>query len=73
MSQVKILFFATLRDIAGHREIEMEIPDEITMRELKGLIVDSIPALKDSGVAEIFGPGTRTDDIVEYIKANIKS
>lgn len=24
--------------------------------------------LKESGIAEIFGPGTRTDDIVDYIR-----
>lgn len=31
-----------------------------------------VPALKESGVAEIFGPGTRTDDIVEYVRTHLK-
>ena len=33
---------------------------------------EDVAALKDAGIAEIFGPGTRTDDIVDYIKANVK-
>jgi methylmalonyl-CoA mutase C-terminal domain/subunit len=38
-----------------------------------GIIPDEdIPSLKESGVEEIFGPGTRTADIVEYIKSHLK-
>ncbi len=38
-----------------------------------GIIPDEdIPPLKEAGIAEIFGPGTRTDDIVSYIKDNLK-
>lgn len=33
---------------------------------------EDIGTLKDSGIGEIFGPGTRTDDIVEYIKTHLK-
>jgi methylmalonyl-CoA mutase C-terminal domain/subunit len=33
---------------------------------------EDVQRLKDAGIQEIFGPGTRTDDIVEYIKANVK-
>ena len=33
---------------------------------------EDVPALKTAGVAEIFGPGTRTDDIVEYIRSHIR-
>jgi len=37
-----------------------------------GIIPDEdIPALKEAGIAEIFGPGTSTEDIVKYIKDNI--
>jgi methylmalonyl-CoA mutase C-terminal domain/subunit len=31
---------------------------------------EDIPGLKESGVAAIFGPGTRTDDIVSFIEEN---
>jgi methylmalonyl-CoA mutase, C-terminal domain len=34
--------------------------------------VDDIPALKDSGIREIFLPGTSTEDIARYIEKNVK-
>ncbi|MGY5853237.1 MAG: cobalamin B12-binding domain-containing protein [Candidatus Thorarchaeota archaeon] len=33
---------------------------------------DDIPGLKEAGIAEIFGPGTQLETIVEYIKNNVK-
>jgi methylmalonyl-CoA mutase C-terminal domain/subunit len=33
---------------------------------------EDIPALKDCGIAEIFGPGTPTAEIVSYIQENLK-
>ena len=33
---------------------------------------DDIPELKKVGIAEVFGPGTTLDSIVEYIKENVK-
>jgi len=32
---------------------------------------EDISALKECGIAEIFGPGTKTTDIINYIKDNI--
>ncbi|MBV8780673.1 MAG: cobalamin B12-binding domain-containing protein [Phycisphaerae bacterium] len=38
-----------------------------------GIIPDQdIPALKESGVAAVFQPGTPMDDIVQFIKSNVK-
>ncbi len=38
-----------------------------------GIIPESdVPPLKVAGIAEIFGPGTYTRDIVEYIRGNVK-
>jgi len=38
-----------------------------------GIIPDEdIPALKEAGIADIFGPGTSTEDIVKYIQENVK-
>lgn len=34
--------------------------------------VNDIPALKESGVREIFLPGASTEDIIQYIRDNIK-
>lgn len=33
---------------------------------------DDIPFLKESGVAEVFTPGTTTDTTIEFIRQNIK-
>jgi methylmalonyl-CoA mutase C-terminal domain/subunit len=39
-----------------------------------GIIPDEdIPGLKDAGVAAIFGPGTRTEDIVKFVEENISN
>jgi methylmalonyl-CoA mutase, C-terminal domain len=38
-----------------------------------GIIPDQdVPALKEQGVAAVFQPGTPMDDIVQFIKANVK-
>jgi methylmalonyl-CoA mutase C-terminal domain/subunit len=38
-----------------------------------GIIPDEdVPALRACGIAEIFGPGTNTQDIVGFIKGSIK-
>ena len=34
--------------------------------------VDDIPVLKQAGIREIFQPGTSTEDIISYIKKNIR-
>jgi len=33
---------------------------------------EDIPALKEAGIAEVFGPGTPIETIVKYIKENIR-
>ena len=35
--------------------------------------LEDIPELKKAGIAEIFGPGTSTQVIVDFIKSNVKS
>lgn len=35
--------------------------------------LEDIPELKKAGVAEIFGPGTSTEVIVDYIKSNVQA
>jgi methylmalonyl-CoA mutase C-terminal domain/subunit len=37
-----------------------------------GIIPDEdVPALKERGIAEVFGPGTSTDEIVGYIRGRV--
>ena len=39
-----------------------------------GIIPDEdIPAMKAAGIAEIFGPGTYTADIIQYLRDNVRS
>jgi methylmalonyl-CoA mutase C-terminal domain/subunit len=33
---------------------------------------EDVPALKASGIAEIFGPGTSTDAIIKFVRENVK-
>jgi methylmalonyl-CoA mutase C-terminal domain/subunit len=50
---------------------EKEIDDILVIGG--GIIPDEdVPALKASGISEIFGPGTHTDEIIVYIKENLK-
>ena len=48
MNHVKLLFFATLRDRAGTKSMEMDIPSELTVQGLKDKISSEHPNLKES-------------------------
>jgi molybdopterin converting factor subunit 1 len=45
MNQVKVLFFATLRDYAGVKTLNMELPIGMTVAGLKTLLVEKYPKL----------------------------
>ena len=48
MNRIKLLFFATLRDRAGTKSMELDIPEGMTVRGLKEMISDEYPNLKES-------------------------
>ena len=48
MNHVKLLFFATLRDRAGAKSMELDIPPDLTIYELKEKISKEFPNLKES-------------------------
>jgi molybdopterin converting factor subunit 1 len=48
MNRIKVLFFATLRDRAGTKSTELEIPTDLTVQGLKNLVVEVYPGLKES-------------------------
>ena len=48
MNHVKLLFFATLRDRAGTKSMELDIPLDLTIYELKEKISKEFPNLKES-------------------------
>jgi molybdopterin converting factor subunit 1 len=48
MNHIKLLFFATIRDRAGTKLLEMDIPEEMTIQGLKDRLARDIPTLKES-------------------------
>jgi molybdopterin converting factor subunit 1 len=48
MNRIRVLFFATLRDRAGTKSLEIEIPVSTTVQELKDQIAHDYPNLKQS-------------------------
>lgn len=48
MNHIKLLFFATIRDRAGAKFLELDIPVDLTIQGLKDKISMDYPNLKDS-------------------------
>jgi molybdopterin converting factor subunit 1 len=48
MNHIKLLFFATIRDRAGTKTLELDIPDDMTIQGLKDKLAGDIPNLKES-------------------------
>ncbi len=48
MNRVKLLFFATLRDRAGTRTAELDVPSGTTVRGLKDAVAAQYPSLQQS-------------------------
>jgi molybdopterin converting factor subunit 1 len=47
MNQVTALFFATLRDRAGIKSVELQIPPKTNISQFKSILTDRYPALLD--------------------------
>ncbi len=48
MNRVKLLLFATLRDRAGTKSMELDLPADLTVQGLKDKISNEYPNLKDA-------------------------
>lgn len=48
MNHVKLLFFATIREKAGTKSLEVDIPDDMTIQGLKAKLSADIPTLRES-------------------------
>jgi molybdopterin synthase catalytic subunit len=48
MNRIKLLFFATIRDRAGTKSMELDIPDDMTVQGLKDKLGEEHPKLKES-------------------------
>lgn len=48
MNHIKLLFFATIRDRAGVKSLEIDIPADLTIQGLKDKLSADYPNLKQS-------------------------
>jgi len=48
MNNIKLLFFATLRDRAGTKSMDLEIPEDLTIQGLKDKLAADYPNLAQS-------------------------
>ncbi len=48
MNHIKLLFFATIRDRAGVKSLEIDIPADLTIQGLKDKLSMDYPNLKES-------------------------
>ena len=48
MNKINVLFFATLRDRAGIKSVELEVPVDMTVLTLKNKLASDYPNLKES-------------------------
>jgi molybdopterin synthase catalytic subunit len=48
MNHIKLLFFATIRDRAGVKSLELDVPLDMTVEGLKEKLVADYPNLKES-------------------------
>ena len=48
MNRVKLLFFATLRDRAGTKSMELDVPADLTVQGLKDKLSREFPNLRES-------------------------
>lgn len=51
MNRIKLLFFATIRDRAGTKSMEMDIPVDMTILQLKEKLGTDHPNLKESMIS----------------------
>jgi len=64
----------------AHMTLFLDVTKLLKDRNMEDVLVvgggvipeEDIPALKKAGVAGVFGPGTPTDDIADFIKKNVK-
>ena len=48
MNRIRVLFFATLRDRAGAKSVDLEIPADTTVQALKSIVIDAYPGLQQT-------------------------
>ena len=64
--KVRVQFYAQLRDLVGMRELELELPDGATVRDLLGQLYAERPALGAHDKSVLIGAG------LEFVNRNYK-
>jgi molybdopterin converting factor subunit 1 len=64
--KIRVLFYAQLRDLIGTRELEVDLSDDATVRELLDQIYARQPALRSHDNSILIGAG------VEFVDRNHK-
>ena len=64
----------------AHMTLFMDVTRLLKEKDIEDVLIvgggvipeEDVPKLKKAGVAGVFGPGTHTEDIVEFIRKNVK-
>lgn len=64
----------------AHKTLVPRLMDLLQRKDMRGVTVllggtipaDDIPALKQAGIAEVFPPGTSTQDIIDFIRTIVQ-
>ena len=64
----------------AHMTLFVDVAELLTKKQMQDVLLigggiipqEDIPRLKKAGIAEVFGPGTPVEEIVTYIKKNVK-
>jgi molybdopterin converting factor small subunit len=64
--KVKVQFYAHLRDLVGIRELEIELPEAATVRDLLERVYAQRPALRAHDKSILIGAG------LEFVNRNYK-
>lgn len=64
--KVRVLFYAQLSDLLGMRQLDVDVPDGATVRDLLGQIYAQQPTLRPHDKSVLIGAG------VEFVDRNYK-
>ena len=62
--RLRVQFYAQLRDLAGTSEMDVELPEDSTVRDLLGKVYDEKPAHRGHDKSILVGAG------VEFVERN---
>ena len=63
---VRVQFYAQLRDLAGASELQVDLPDKATVSDLLAKIYERMPALRSRDRSILIGAG------VDFVDRNYK-